>query len=352
MDSSVKESAILIVDDSLTTTDNRLSSNELNLAQNELQFHSFIPSSNTNSNSKAKTSSVYSSSAFDESNNDEEDVLLGQSSEKSSKASSVAFWQMEYFGQYFDVTTSQVLSRILWSLLPISAGRKGNYIERHIQPTPDLYGPFWISSTLVFSIAICGNIVNYINSWGHVESIDEWHYDYAKVGLAASTIFTYVLAVPIALWFFFWFRGCTTSYTLFETICVYGYSLSIYVPISILWVINIRIIQLILVAVGALLSGSVLVITFAPVVHSDPSKTIKSSYFILILIIVMHALLAIAFLEYFFWFVLQYRLFKSFAKFIVIFIIDCNTIVIVLPLIYIKQIYNIFVLLVDQILKL
>jgi hypothetical protein len=295
MDSSVKESAILILEENSMTTDDRLSSNDLNSAQNELQFHSYIPNTNTN----AKTSSVYSSPAFDDSPNEEEDVLLGQSSDKSSKQS-LAFWQLEYFGQYFDVTTAQVLSRIFWSLIPMSSGTKGNYMERHIQPTPDLYGPFWISSTLVFSIAICGNIVNYFDSWGRAESTDDWHYDYAKLGLAATTIFTYVLAVPISLWFFFWFRGCSHSYTLFETICVYGYSLSIYVPISILFVINIRLIQLILVALGALLSGSVLVITFAPVVQSDPSKTIKSSYFVLILIILMHALLAFTFLEYFF----------------------------------------------------
>ena len=122
----------------------------------------------------------------------------------------------------------------------------------------------------------------------------------AQVGLAASTIYTYVLAVPILLWFFFWFRGCSANYSLLETVCVYGYSLSIYIPISILWVINVRSFQMVLLSLGALLSGSVLVLSFAPVVHSDPSKTLKSSYLILILIILMHAFLAFTFLEYFF----------------------------------------------------
>lgn len=185
-------------------------------------------------------------------------------------------------------------------LFLLGKGSKSNYIERHIQPNPDIYGPFWISLTLVFSIAICGNIANYLNSLTEPDKAYHWHYDYAKVGLAASTIFTYVLVIPTTLCFFFWFRNCTITYTLFETICAYGYSLSVYVPISILWVVNNRLIQLILVIVGTLLSGTVLVMSFAPVVHSDPAKTIKTSYVILILIILMHGALAFSFLEYFF----------------------------------------------------
>jgi len=299
MDSSANESAILIIDDNSMSID-------ANSAQNELQFHSYIPSTQSQQTAKdPKTSSVYSSATFaDESNAEEEDVLLGDSPEKtSSKYSSAAFWQIEYFGQYFDVTTSQVLSRIMWSSIPVYGSKKGNYLDRHIHSGPDLYGPLWISITLVFATAICGNIANYVKDMATMSpniTHTDWHYDYTKVGLAASTIFTYVLAVPVCLWFLFWFRGCTANYSLLETICVYGYSLSIYVPISILWVINIRSFQLILLSIGAILSGSVLVLVFAPVVHSDPSKTIKTSYLILIIIILMHAFLAFAFLEYFF----------------------------------------------------
>ncbi|CAG2105001.1 unnamed protein product, partial [Medioppia subpectinata] len=286
--------------------DNRLSANDVNSAQNELQFHSFIPSKpqpqQAVRQSDPNNSSVYSSASFERNTDDEEDVLLGGESQP--KGSSAGFWQMEFFGQYFDVTTDQVLSRILWSSIPVYGSKKGNYLDRHIHLTPDLYGPLWISTTLVFATAICGNIANYVKAMATISpnstTDDEWHYDYAKVGLAASTIFTYVMAVPVCLWFLFWFRGCSANYSLLETICVYGYSLSIYVPISILWVINIRFIQLILLSIGAILSGSVLVLVFAPVVHSDPSKTIKSSYLILIIIILMHAFLAFAFLEYFF----------------------------------------------------
>lgn len=50
-----------------------------------------------------------------------------------------------------------------------------------------------------------------------------------------------------------------------ELLCVYGYSLGIYVPVSILWVIQISWFQWILVLLGAAMSGFVLLSTVSPV---------------------------------------------------------------------------------------
>lgn len=49
------------------------------------------------------------------------------------------------------------------SFLPI---KNSNFINDHIQPIPDLYGPFWICVTLIFSIAIFGNFAHYIQNSG------------------------------------------------------------------------------------------------------------------------------------------------------------------------------------------
>ncbi|RWS26640.1 protein YIPF1-like isoform X1 [Leptotrombidium deliense] len=265
-----------------------------------LQFQDFPRNvdSNVISPQTKQSSASYTMSNDDSASNDDEesDVLLGTSG-ASNKPQVHAFWELSYFAQYFDVTTSQVLSRIMYSVLPNRSKPNGNYIERHIQSNADFYGPFWINVTLIFTIAIFGNISNYIRHEGSEQS---WHYDFHKLGLAASTVFTYTIVVPLILWFFFWFRGCALTYTLFEMICAYGYSISIYIPIAILWISNISLIQYASVIIGALLSGSVLTLSFAPVVHSDPSKTFKTSYVVLLLIVTLHALLAFAFLVYFF----------------------------------------------------
>lgn len=73
-----------------------------------------------------------------------------------------------------------------------------NYLVTHIRPRPDLYGPFWICVTLVFSIAISGNLSEYLqspNSKNH-----PWKYNFHIVSYAATAIFTYAWLLPLALW--------------------------------------------------------------------------------------------------------------------------------------------------------
>lgn len=250
-------------------------------AASQLQFQDFPRTTPGNVSKSEDDNSV----SFNDSNDDQ--TLL-------TSRSKLSFWELGFFSQYFDVTTREVGSRILWSMAPTITG--GTYINRFIKNKPDLYGPLWINVTLIFSMAICGNIANYLSSGDP----DSWHYDFTKVGLAASTVSTYTLGVPTALWFFFWFRGCTLMHSLIETICAYAYSLSVYIPISILWTIGIPMVQYVLVSLGTLLSGAVLVMSFAPVVQSDSGQTIKFSYLVLLVIIALHSLLALSFLVYFF----------------------------------------------------
>ena len=47
----------------------------------------------------------------------------------------------------------QVANRVLAGMVPL----KYNLVDV-LQPNPDLYGPFWLCMTLVFTTAISGNI--------------------------------------------------------------------------------------------------------------------------------------------------------------------------------------------------
>lgn len=85
---------------------------------------------------------------------------------KTNKATWPHFLSFSFYQQYFDVDTVQVQNRIINSLIPRF---NSNFIIDHIQPIPDLYGPFWISITLIFSIAIFGNFAHYIQ--GATDSI-------------------------------------------------------------------------------------------------------------------------------------------------------------------------------------
>ncbi|XP_041357181.1 protein YIPF1-like [Gigantopelta aegis] len=202
------------------------------------------------------------------------------------------FWTFEYYQQLFDVDTHQVLRRILGSMTPIP-GR--NYLTHHIRPNPDLYGPFWICTTLVFTTAIAGNLANYLQSanMGY-----QWRYNFQKVTFAATAIFCYWWLLPLALFGMMWWRGSRANYSFLEVISVYGYSLAIYIPISILWVIQVGWLQWLLVVVGTVLSGSVLLFTFWPAFKED---TMRVAGPVMAAIFIFHAALAAGFVLYFFY---------------------------------------------------
>lgn len=204
-----------------------------------------------------------------------------------------SLWSVEYFQRFFDVDTVDVKNRIIGSLLP----RKSNLLKDEMKLRPDLYGPFWISVTLVFTIAISGNIANYLQ---HKNIHYKWKYDFHLVSYAASTIFFYISLVPLTLWGLFkwsWKDSVEASEapSALELICLYGYSLFIYIPASILWTIQISWLQWFLVLVATCLSGTVLLLTLSTSLNSSKHKLILG-----VIILGMHLMLAAGFMLFFF----------------------------------------------------
>lgn len=185
-------------------------------------------------------------------------------------------------------------------------------------------GPFWVCVTLVFCIAIMGNVADYLHSGGEGQ---HWRYDFRKVSISATTIFCYALLVPLGLWAFLWWRKKQDEKAvlgLTEMVSLYGYSLAIYIPISvlllffpssksfpffypyrgrrsfcaqILWAIPLVWVQWTLLIVGAALSGSVLVLALWP-----PLSSFQRGVAVVMLgiIVALHFLLAAGLQLYFF----------------------------------------------------
>ncbi|KAH8341698.1 hypothetical protein KR074_006508 [Drosophila pseudoananassae] len=218
--------------------------------------------------------------------------------------SKLSFLTIEYYQQFFNVDTYMVLERIANSMIPKRAA--GNYLRMNIGENPDLYGPFWITVTLIFSIAISGNIASYLQQGNDKYT---WHYNFHLVSYAATCIFLYANILPAILWALFKYslkpvdasdavETDSASYTpsLLALMCIYGYSLAIYIPVSILWVINVRaLLQWLLVITAALLSGTVLIAVLTPALRNS-----QFSLFLIIGILSAHIILAAGFLLYFF----------------------------------------------------
>jgi len=67
-----------------------------------------------------------------------------------------------------------------------------------------------------------------------------------------------------------------TTFSFIELLSVYGYSLFVYIPCSILWMINVSFIQWILVLAAVGLSGICLFFTFWPSLSRNSNKQVNN----------------------------------------------------------------------------
>ncbi|XP_004447787.1 protein YIPF2 [Dasypus novemcinctus] len=206
------------------------------------------------------------------------------------------FWTFSYYQSFFDVDTSQVLDRIRGSLLP----RPGHsFVRHHLRNRPDLYGPFWICATLAFVLAVTGNLTLVLAQ----RQDPSLHYSpqFHKVTVAGTVIYCYAWLVPLALWGFLrWRAGARERagpYTFLETVCVYGYSLFVFIPTMVLWLIPVPWLQWVFGALALALSAASLVFTLWPVVREDTRAVAVA---LLSTVVLLHALLALGCKLYFF----------------------------------------------------
>lgn len=207
-----------------------------------------------------------------------------------------AFWTFEYYQKFFDIDTYRVKERIVGSVLPWP---RKNFVHVYLRKNPDLYGPFWICTTLVFAIAISGNISTFLVNLGKPNY--KYTPEFRKVTIAATAIFSYAWLVPLALWGVLLWRSNKVmnlvSYSFMEIVCVYGYSLAVYIPAVIIWILPFAWLQWLSIVVALCLSGSVLVLTFWPAVRDDHPKVYIA---ILSAIVAFNVLLAVGCKMYFF----------------------------------------------------
>lgn len=126
-------------------------------------------------------------------------------------AESYSWYHINHYRPYFDVDTKDVFARVFKTVVPIG----DNFFE-FVNPTPDLYGPFWITTTVVFLLAAAS-------------SISQSDMSVTNVSFAAAAIYGYTIIVPILLWALCkWWLDVPLKFT--DHVCIYGYSFVVYIP--------------------------------------------------------------------------------------------------------------------------
>jgi hypothetical protein len=242
--------------------------------------------------------------------------------------SKAPFWSPRRYRPYFDVDTSQVLDRVAHSFL----GPFRPSFMAATADTPDLYGPFWVATTLVLVTAVAGNYADYLSfsRWaaaggGGMDGVPakdasgaamppspsprdaaggngttpdaspappgpeipdptgrssssgpsvaelQWYNDYAKVSYSALLFYGYVFALGFGLWFALrWFRS---EMRLANVWCVYGYAMTAFVPAAFLCIVPAGWARSLVVALATASSGLFLVANLkAAIFEAAPAR--------------------------------------------------------------------------------
>lgn len=96
-----------------------------------------------------------------------------------------------------------------------------------MEGNPDLYGPFWIATTVVVILFMTGTISQYLATEGK----QHFAYDFKLLSGAAGLVYGYTLFIPLGLWGALkWFGS--ESANLMECWALYGYGNLIWIPVA------------------------------------------------------------------------------------------------------------------------
>eukprot|EP00878_Enallax_costatus_P014212 GHUV01014866.1.p1 GENE.GHUV01014866.1~~GHUV01014866.1.p1 ORF type:complete len:289 (+),score=77.15 GHUV01014866.1:98-868(+) len=122
-----------------------------------------------------------------------------------------AFYNVRRYRPYFNVDTKDVLWRVGSSFIgPL----KPDFMAVTMT-SPDLYGPFWVATTLIFVIAVAGNYADFIAFKSEQKAATDpdssvskqWYTNYEKMSYSALMFYGYVFVLGLVLYFALrWFK--------------------------------------------------------------------------------------------------------------------------------------------------
>ncbi|KAL0485301.1 hypothetical protein AKO1_011675 [Acrasis kona] len=228
-----------------------------------------------------------------------------------------AFWTIDFYQPYFNVDTNQVLDRLWRSFAPF----KMDFLDRIRASSPDMYGPFWLCTSLLVILVIASDLAG-LNLYSSISKaatapimvgnstianpfnvpgkpVIEWTRDFSVVSVGCSVLYSFLGVVPVILWALMKYKGINIS--LMESVCIYGYSLSVVIPFSIICIVNINWLRWVLLMISFSVSASFIIVSMLGEWKKSLSDA-KDGLFLILLplyVFVLHMGLAI-FTKFFF----------------------------------------------------
>ena len=170
-----------------------------------------------------------------------------------------AVWSFAYYQEFFDVDTATVINRIKSSLIPIPSS---GFTRQYVKGKPDIYGPFWICATLVLCVGIFGNLSTLFSNLNNKNY--RYKPQFELLPIAALIIYCYTFVLPLLIKGLFWWKNGTVNLAVSQIICLYGYSLFVFIPASVLFIVPYALFNWIVVAAAVCVSGSGIMLSLWP----------------------------------------------------------------------------------------
>ena len=154
--------------------------------------------------------------------------------------------------------------RLATSLIPFNSRVHAQY-----KPNPDLYGPFWIYTTLIIVLAIAGNLSRFIQMGSAA-----FTYNYNFVPIAATVIYSIGLGLPLGLKLLMRLLGNEFfNGTFLELVGIYGYSFTSFIIPALLCLIPVQFLQWLFIGYSAVTSTGFLLATMWHGLTEVPPRT-------------------------------------------------------------------------------
>ncbi|KAL8793785.1 MAG: hypothetical protein Q9195_003615 [Heterodermia aff. obscurata] len=256
--------------------------------QEDLEFHSSI-SIPIRRSPRQRLTSLSPTDFTDPTNPLSKPNSLPPPATSSSPSSKRYLWSLPFYAQFFDVDTTSVLSRCASALYP-----RAPFLDT-LEGNPDLYGPIWIATTVVFILFLTGTISQYLAYRGK----EHFAYDFSLLSGAAGLVYGYTLFIPVVLWGLLRWYGASSSaagangegISLVECWALYGYGNIIWIPVALISWSPITVLNWVFVGVGLVVSVGFLVRNLWPVVSVVERRTSRG---IVVAVVLAHVGLALA----------------------------------------------------------
>ena len=183
-------------------------------------------------------------------NNNNNNNQIQTSSEKFNRTFVDKFFCcLTIFKKYFQITSDDFIFRFINSFIPFN-----NKFVNLIKNNPDLYGPIWIYTSLILLISSTGSLTRTLQGNNNKNFFQEF------VPIAGIIIYSVGFGLPILISLLMKIFG--VSLGIVHVICTYGYSFSIFLPISIICVIQVNALQWIALLYAVFSSTSLLVVNY------------------------------------------------------------------------------------------